>query len=152
MARPEAKLTSLKERQDRYLAARAKHGSLARSCRAARVSHNTVYDWRDPAKDAERPDGYPAETFVELEKRAHQEYCDRLEAEAHRRGVEGVRRGVYYRGKLVAVEREYSDTLLLALMNAHMPEKYGRQRHEHTGPGGGPMRLKLDLVRDGGDG
>ncbi len=55
---------------------------------------------------------------------AHAEACDALASEARRRAVEGVLKPVYYKGKLVGFIREYSDTLLMFLMKAAMPEKY----------------------------
>lgn len=143
MARPEQKLQAIKERQDRYLAGRQRYGTLVKACRYARVSPHTVYAWRDE----NQANGYIAAEFLRLEKQAHSEYCDLLEAEAHRRGVQGVREPVYYQGKVVGHIRRYSDTLLLAKLNANMPEKYGRNRTEVSGPGGGPIQVaqKPDL-------
>jgi hypothetical protein len=56
-----------------------------------------------------------------------------LQDEAVRRAVEGVRRPVLYRGKQVYIqgkplfEIEYSDQLLIRLLEAFNPEKYGRR-------------------------
>jgi len=61
---------------------------------------------------------------------AYAEAADRLEQEAWRRAVEGVEEPVVSMGKLVRDEdgkpialRKYSDTLMLALLRAHKPEK-----------------------------
>jgi len=51
--------------------------------------------------------------------------CDLLEEEAWRRAVDGVEKPVYHNGVEVNTIREYSDSLLLALLKAHMPHKYG---------------------------
>jgi hypothetical protein len=70
---------------------------------------------------------YPAR-FAEARERATQT----LEDEAVRRAVEGVRRPVLYRGKQVYIQGkplfdiEYSDQLLIRLLEAFYPEKYGR--------------------------
>jgi len=40
-------------------------------------------------------------------------HLERLEAEADRRALEGVEKGVYYRDKRIATERQYSDNLLM---------------------------------------
>lgn len=146
MARPEQKLQPTKERQDRYLAARGRMGTLSGACKLARVSPHTVYAWREQ----DQADGYPAEEFTALEKAAHAVFCEVLENEAYRRAVMGTRKPVYYQGKRVGHIREYSDTLLLAMMNAHMPEKYGRYRHEHTGAGGAPIEVTFVKPPGGG--
>ena len=74
---------------------------------------NTLYDLRnrDPEFDREWRDalriGYT-----------------RLEDEAVRRGVEGTERPVFHKGEVVGHVREYSDTMLMFVMKAVMPEKY----------------------------
>lgn len=50
---------------------------------------------------------------------------DALEQEARRRAVEGVEKPVWYRGEQVGTVREVSDRLLLALLKAHRPERFG---------------------------
>ena len=47
-----------------------------------------------------------------------------LEDEAYRRAVKGINKGVYYRGEKIAVEKEYSDSLLALLLRANAPDKY----------------------------
>ncbi len=138
MARPEQKLHSTKYRQDRYLKARAKRGTLSAGCRAARVSPHTVYRWREE----DQADGYTAEEFSLLERQIVEEFADRLEEEAERRAVQGVVEPVYQGGKLVGKVRKYSDTMLAMLLNGARPEKYQRQRHEHTGKDGKPIAVQ----------
>jgi len=53
---------------------------------------------------------------------AMQGYCELIEAAIHDRAINGVPRGVYYRGERIATELHYSDTLLLALAKAHDPK------------------------------
>jgi hypothetical protein len=49
-----------------------------------------------------------------------------LEAIAFERAVHGVEEPVFHDGKQVGVKRRYSDRLLLALLQARVPERYGR--------------------------
>lgn len=44
--------------------------------------------------------------------------------ELYRRGVDGVKKGVYHKGERVAEETEYSDGLLQMLLKAEQPDKY----------------------------
>jgi hypothetical protein len=54
-----------------------------------------------------------------------------LEDEAVRRAHEGLRKPVWYKGKIVGYETEYSDTLLLAVLKANNPDKF-RDRIEQV--------------------
>jgi len=47
-----------------------------------------------------------------------------LEDEAVRRGREGVRKAIRYKGKIVGYETEYSDTLLVTMLKGALPKKY----------------------------
>ena len=100
---------------------RSSYGKLSATDRHQRALRQTHYDWM--RKDAT----YPAR-FAEARERATQT----LEDEAVRRAVEGVRRPVLYRGKQVYIQGkplfdiEYSDQLLIRLLEAFNPEKYGR--------------------------
>lgn len=137
MARPESKLITLKERQDRYVKAVAKLGTITSGCRAIRASRTTILAWRVEDQD----DGYSAQEFTRREKEAFEEFLDTLEAEAARRAYKGVPKGVYHLGVKVAQEHQYSDTLLMFLLNGGRPEKF-RQRvdNTHSAPGGGPVQ------------
>ena len=82
---------------------------------------------------------------------AHADFCELLEQEIVRRGVVGWDEPVVYQGQYQhhtdpstgqqrqVVVRKFDSILLLARANAEMPTKYGRYRHEHAGPGGGPI-------------
>ncbi len=99
-------------KQKAFLAAYAACANVRLAARLARCARSQHYWWlRQPAY---------AEAFAE----ARAEACEALESEAWRRAVEGVVRPVYYRGKVVGTVREYSDTLLIFLMKAAMPQKY----------------------------
>lgn len=56
------------------------------------------------------------------EMSAMQGYCELIDAAVHDRAINGVSKGVYFKGDRIATERIYSDTLLLALAKAHNPK------------------------------
>ena len=56
-----------------------------------------------------------------------------LEAEAFRRALEGDVKPVYRGGKLVGEVRVYSEKMLMLLLAAHAPQKYGRGRGNKVG-------------------
>lgn len=57
-----------------------------------------------------------------------------MEREAYRRAVDGVEKGVYYKGDRIATEHEYSDTLLIFMLKARAPEKYRENlKVDHSG-------------------
>lgn len=49
---------------------------------------------------------------------------DRMEDEAKRRALAGVKDPVFHNGKIVGARLKFSDILLLALLNARRPEKF----------------------------
>jgi hypothetical protein len=101
------------ERQRRFLAAFAASGSVGRASRWARIHRQSHYFWlaADPS--------YPTR-FRQAETQA----ARTLEDEAVRRAYEGLRKPVWYKGKIVGYETEYSDTLLLAVLKANNPDKF----------------------------
>jgi hypothetical protein len=108
--------------QRALLAAFRKTGNVRLACEAAKVGRSSHYRWlnRDPA-------------YREAFAVAKEEVADLLEAEAHRRAVEGVEKPVgWHKGKAGGCVREYSDTLLIFLLKGLRPEKY-RERVEMRG-------------------
>jgi hypothetical protein len=123
-----------------FLVAYSEVGNISQAAEIAGVSRQTHYDW---LKDDPE---YPA-LFRHAEKQA----CDRLEQEARRRAVEGVKKPVFHGGKQVGVVQEYSDTLLIFLMKGAMPHKYkDRIASEQSGPGGGPIEMNVQMSRIAG--
>ena len=55
---------------------------------------------------------------------ALEEALDLLESEARRRALEGWDKPVFYQGKQIGVVREYSDQLLMFLLQAYRPAKF----------------------------
>ncbi len=118
-------ITHLKKRA--YLAAFAKTGTHLRAAKASRVHRRSHYRWmeEDPAYRA---------AFEEAKADA----ADSLESEAIRRARDGWYEPVYQNGRKVGVVKKFSDTLLIFTLKGLLPEKY-KDRHEHTGAGGGPI-------------
>lgn len=55
---------------------------------------------------------------------ALQEAVDYMESEVIRRGFQGVKKKIYYQGKEVGEETQYSDTLALRTLEALSPDKW----------------------------
>jgi hypothetical protein len=94
--------------------------SISAACRKAKVSRATVYRYKNS-------DQFIAARWAEALEAGNDFYEDA----ARKRAVDGVVRykGIYDRdGNLVATEKEtkYSDGLLLAILGARMPDRYGR--------------------------
>lgn len=111
--------TSVQQR--RFLTAFAACGQVVKAARWCKLHRQAHYNWMkdDPS--------YPAR-FRDAEAKA----ARTLEDEIIRRGHEGIRKAVWYKGKIVGYETEYSDACLIAALKANAPEKY-RDRYEHTG-------------------
>jgi len=104
-------------RQQRFIKALSKTGSVTKAAELAGTSRTRVYELRktDPA-------------FAAAWENAEEVAADRLEDEARRRAVEGVAEPLVSGGKLVRDDdgqpimvRRYSDNLLLALIKARRP-------------------------------
>lgn len=126
------------ERQKRAFLDRFKVvGNITRVCREIKLNRRTVYLWQETD-----------DTFAAEFRQAEIEATETLEAEAHRRAVEGLRRLKFDKGVAVLdpatgepyTELEYSDTLLIFLLKARAPEKY---REKYDGPGAGDQSMKV---------
>jgi len=105
-----------------YLKALEQVGAITVAADSAGISRLTPLDWR--AKD---PD------FVAAEQTALSNFADRLEREAVRRAVRGIRKKKFTgKGEAVIdpdtgeqyIEREFSDTLLIFMLKGARPDKY----------------------------
>jgi hypothetical protein len=94
-------------------------GSLTRAAAAVGIHRTTHYHWckQDPEY---------RQAFETARERATQALMD----EGLRRAFEGVRKGVYYRGKLVGSKVVYSDAIWLAMMKQLKPAEYDRPRKQ----------------------
>ncbi|MEN6583039.1 MAG: terminase [Armatimonadota bacterium] len=121
-----------KARQRTFLDALSKTGIVMKACKAARISRQTVYEHRK--NDPE---------FAAAWNEAIDLAVEAMEAEAHRRAVQGTLKPVFYQGEKCGQIREYSDTLLIFMLKAHKPEKYrDNVKMEVTGKNGGPIETK----------
>ena len=119
-----------------FLAAFAERGSVQAACLESGVGRRTVYHWLE--RD---------EAFAPQFDDARQTATDVLEAECRRRALEGVPAPVYYQGKMVGHAQKYSDLLLLALLNAYRPERFGR-RQEHRDRKGATLSAVVHVTYD----
>lgn len=112
--------TGRKRRASVFIDALAATGSVRAACKAAGCSRATIY--RLKAK---------SQTFEARWRRAKKEACDALEAEAWRRGLEGYVETTVERwsdGRVRTIEKHlHSNQLLMVLLRAHLPEKYGNR-------------------------
>jgi hypothetical protein len=98
------------ERQQLFLFALSRCGSVARAARAAGMTPRSAYQLLDsPAADS----------FAEAWDRAIEEGIERVRADALERALAGVFIPVFRRGKLVRVEHRRCDKLALALLSGH---------------------------------
>src|ERR1051326_3014907 len=97
-------------------------GQLRKAAQTAGVSRSAHYVWMKQCPE-----------YVKRFNLAQEEAADRLMDEAYRRAMAGIRTPVMYRGKQVhnlglpCYECRYSDRLLILLLKALRPERYGTQ-------------------------
>lgn len=120
------------EWRDAFVDAIRETGVVRHALRIAGVARSTAYELR--AADPE---------FAAEWEEAVEDFKDSVEQELLRRAVQGVTRPVYQGGARVGEVQEYSDTLILAYLNAHaMDRGYVRNaRMELTGRDGGPLAI-----------
>ncbi len=71
-----------------------------------------------------------SETYRKAFAMVQQDFVDELEEEMRQRAIYGVKIPKFYRGEVIGYETRYSDTLLMALLEANNPEKFGGIREE----------------------
>jgi len=121
-----------------FLAAYAKVATVSHAAKLVEMDRCTHYDWL-------KTDPQYAEAFRE----AKLEACDNLEAEARRRAMVGCEEVIYYQGVECGRVRKYSDTLLIVLLKANMPQKYIERRAiEHTASGDTALKIAERIVTD----
>ncbi|MCP4709653.1 MAG: hypothetical protein GY869_13585 [Planctomycetes bacterium] len=92
-------------KKDAFLRAFAQCGNVTQAAKCGLIHRDTHYAWL--ASDPEYFDAF---------EMAKQEYVSMLEAECDRRALDGWNEPVYQNGKMVGVERKYSDILLIFRM------------------------------------
>lgn len=116
--RRQMKAAALPDRDLVFVTALAQGRSVQGACDASGFARSTAYERR--ANDV---------AFAAAWDAAYEAGSDVLEDEVRRRAIEGVEKGIYHAGKRIAVERQYSDTMLIFMLKARRPEKY-RERFE----------------------
>ena len=91
-------------------------GNVSAAARAAGTCRSRCYQ----ARQRDR-------SFAAAQADALKEAADRLEMEAFWRAVEGIGEDRYFRGDLVGSVTRYSDRLLMFLLEARRPSKFGRR-------------------------
>lgn len=125
---PEIQEARKRAHQDAFLAQFVLVANIDAASRMSGIHRSTHYEWleQDPAYAARFEQTIPAAVDV-------------LEVEARRRALVGIDKPVFYKGKRVATVKDYSDVLLMFLLNGRRPEVF-RPRVEHTGKNGGPIQ------------
>jgi len=100
-------------RQMRYLTALAEEGTIAAGLKRAAITRARLFEWREHIPNWDL-----------REQQSKDDFADRVEQEAIRRGVEGVEVPVYQAGKLIGYRTEYSDPLLILVLRAVRPDRY----------------------------
>lgn len=116
---------------DVYLTELARHGMAQTAAVAAQTTVRAV------AKLIEDNSEFAYAVEDALERSA-----DAVEAEVRRRAIDGIDKGIYFQGELVATEKQYSDQLLTLLAKAKRRREFG-DKQEITGAGGGPLIVNV---------
>jgi len=137
------------ENKAAFLAAYAEVGNITRAAEIAGVDRTTHYKWIE--SDDENG------SYMKAFKAADEQAIEKLETEARRRAIEGLRKKKFdSKGNPIIdqetgkqyEEHDYSDTLLIFLLKGARPEKYkDRVYNEHTGADGGPIQIVSSIPR-----
>lgn len=128
-----------------FLETLASGQSITASAWTIGVHRVTAARWRRESEATKQEDGTFKDDFCVRWDEALEASVDRLEDEARRRAEKGYERPVYQGGVMVGTTTEYSDTLMQILMKGNRPQKYNTERHELSGPGGGPMAHAMEI-------
>lgn len=125
--------------QETFLASFAKLANVTAACKAAGISRETFYAWRQEDKD------FGAQ-FTDADAAAN----DVIRGEILRRAVMGVDKPLHFQGRLVTDQygrpvtvKEYSDTLLIFLAKARMPNEF-RDKVNGIGVDGQHVRITIE--------
>lgn len=157
-----APLDELEPRQRAFLAAYTKLGNQSAAARASKLNRRSHAIWM-------KKEGPNGDAYRQAYQNARLEAIGEMEAEARRRAMEGARDLVTHNGQPVFVwvkngavvpektkgaklqplyTTKFSDTLLMFLLKGAKPEKYrDRVDNRHSGPGGGPIRIGVEALR-----
>lgn len=131
--------------EDLFIAELSEGYSITASAYTIGIHRITAYRWRAESEASKREDGSYVDDFCVRWDSAIEAGTDRLEDEARRRAERGVERPVYQGGVMVGTITEYSDTLMSTLLKGNRPGKFNTERHELSGPGGGPVATSMEI-------
>ena len=107
---------------DKFFALLAEHGLIHKAARDAGTTAKQVAKYREGN-----------EAFEEYTQQALESSNDILEMEARRRAVDGIEREIYYKGEVVGYEQQYSDTLLVKMLEAKRKQEFATKLNvEHS--------------------
>ena len=128
--------SKIEQKQQEFLFHFGENAHFGKACQVIGYTRRAVYHW--------------LRTNEEFKKRFDEQNdlaLTVLEDEAHRRGVLGTDKPVFYNGKLIGHVKEYSDTLLILLLKSRAPHKYKeRFSGELTGANGQPLLNNLQII------
>jgi hypothetical protein len=114
--------------QETFLESFAQNANVTVACRKAGIDRSTVYRWKEHD-----------ETFSFRYNQAEVEANDVIRAAIFKRAIIGVEKPLHFQGRVVTDEHnqpmtvtEYSDTLLIFLAKARMPEFREKQQIDIT--------------------
>lgn len=119
--------------------------SVTTSAWAIKISRSTAFAWRAASEATKQEDGTFTDDFCVRWEAAVQAGVDRLEDEAVRRAARGYERPVFQGGVMVGTVTEYSDTLMALVLKGKRPNLYNTERHELSGPAGGPVAMSMQI-------
>jgi transposase-like protein len=108
------------EKEQSILDALEEHGNYSRAARSARIGRRTLYQWRDADPE------FNAKCISSRELGLQAELDD-LET------------------KLIERGKKISDTAAIFMLKSHRPGRY-REKVEHTGEDGGPLKIVIERV------
>ena len=137
--------------QEAFLAQLRETGNVSAAARVAGTCRSRCYEWR-------RRDRVFAAAWAD----ALEEAADRLEMEAFRRAVRGVGEERFFQGSVVGEVTHYSDSLLMFLLRARRPGRFGARPMPESGDTGienddrylAELRRRMEALchrRDAGD-
>lgn len=120
--------TELPPKPSRFLAVFVRTGNITSACLAVGISRSTHYKW------------LKSDTYAAAFHEARSEAGEYLEGVARDLATGAYQRPIVSGGKIVTYEPIYNTRLLLALLRANLPEKYGNRAAS------GSQRTSIKLV------
>jgi hypothetical protein len=124
-----------KQKIEAFLAEYAVTARISLAAQKAGVRRGDHYKWLEKDPD-----------YVQAFEHVKRLAADYVQAEIVRRAVDGYDEDVFYQGQKCGTIKRYSDGLMILLAKGMMPEMYGTQKTEISGPQGQPVQAKIEVV------